>query len=242
LADARSLQRIDILGNLNGILFGDQMILCYTTTMQTFKSTFRSRSQWTCTALVVLTLSACSSVPRTPYLGGRVDPRAVFAPGTQEVTDDVSYWDGLSPGGGPVSITVNLTEQRAYFFQGSRLVGVALVATGREGFGTPAGNYKIIEKLVEKRSNLYGTNYDMDGNVAKEGADVRLHPPPPGGRFEGAEMPYWMRLTKGGIGLHQGPIPVPGSPASHGCIRVSKSVIQDFFAQAPLNTPVRIIY
>jgi lipoprotein-anchoring transpeptidase ErfK/SrfK len=137
---------------------------------------------------------------------------------------------------------VNLTEQRAYFYQGQKLVGVALVATGREGFGTPAGNYKIIEKLVEKRSNLYGINYDVDGNVVHEAADSRLHPPPPGGRFEGADMPYWMRLTKSGIGMHQGPIPVPGSPASHGCIRVSKLVVQDFFANAPLNTPVRITY
>jgi len=187
-------------------------------------------------------LSGCSSVQRTPYLGGRVDPSAVFAPGIREVTDDVSYWDGLTPGGGPASITVNLTEQRAYFYQGHRLVGVALVATGREGFGTPAGNYKIIEKLVEKRSNLYGVNFDVDGNIVNEAADSRLHPPPPGGRFEGAEMPYWMRLTKSGIGMHQGPIPVPGSPASHGCIRVSKLVVQNFFESAPLNTPVRITY
>jgi lipoprotein-anchoring transpeptidase ErfK/SrfK len=197
---------------------------------------------WVVSVVFLGLLAGCNSTQRTPYLGGRVDPRAVFAPGIREVSDDVSYWDGLTTGGGSPSIVVNLTEQRAYFYQGQKLVGVALVATGREGFGTPAGNYKIIEKLVEKRSNLYGINYDVDGNVVHEAADSRLHPPPPGGRFEGADMPYWMRLTKSGIGMHQGPIPVPGSPASHGCIRVSKLVVQDFFANAPLNTPVRITY
>jgi lipoprotein-anchoring transpeptidase ErfK/SrfK len=55
-------------------------------------------------------------------------------------------------------------------------------------------------------------------------------------------MPYWMRLTSGGVGMHQGPIPVPGSPASHGCIRVSKTVIADFFAAAQVGMPVRVEY
>lgn len=194
-------------------------------------------------AAVTLFLTACgTSAPRTPYLGGRVSPGAVFGSGEREVQDTVSYWDGLRPGGGPVSITINLTEQRAYFYQGNRLVGVALVATGREGFGTPAGNYTIIEKLVEKKSNLYGRIVDADDNVVKEPADVRKDIPPPGGRFVGADMPYWMRLTTTGIGLHEGPIPVPGQPASHGCIRISKLVVRDFFAHAPLGTPVRISY
>jgi len=42
--------------------------------------------------------------------------------------------------------------------------------------------------------------------------------------------------------MHQGPIPVPGSPASHGCIRVSKLVIADFYNAAQVGMPVRIIY
>lgn len=205
----------------------------------------RKTGQWF--PLVALTIasllvSACATTPRSPYMGGRVNPNDAFASGTREVRDDVSYWDGLRPGGGPVSITVNLTEQRAYFFQGQRLVGVSLVATGREGFGTPAANYTIIEKLVEKSSNLFGKIVDADGNTVKEPADVRKDLPPPGGQFVGAEMPYWMRLTNSGIGMHQGPIPVPGSPASHGCIRISRLVVQDFFNNAPLGTPVRIVY
>ncbi len=211
----------------------------------TFPNRDRKTGDWlplVALTLISLLVSACATAPRTPYMGGRVNPNDVFAAGPREVSDDISYWDGLRPGGGPVSITINLTEQRAYFFQGQRLAGVALVATGREGFGTPAGDYTIIEKLVEKSSNLYGTIVDANGITVKESADARKDPPPPGGRFIGAEMPYWMRLTNSGIGMHQGPIPVPGSPASHGCIRVSKLVVQDFFHNAPLGTPVRIVY
>lgn len=190
----------------------------------------------------MLGLTACESTKRSPYLGGRVDPMGAFASGVREVNDDVSYWDGMSAGGGSPSIVVNLTEQRAYFYQGNKLIGLALVATGREGFGTPEGIYKIIEKVPDKRSNLYGTIYDAAETVVNPAADIRKDPIPPGGSFEGAHMPSWMRLTTGGIGLHMGPIPVPGSPASHGCIRVSKLVIQDFYDAAPLGTPVRIVY
>lgn len=159
-----------------------------------------------------------------------------------EIIDDVSYWDGVDYGGGPPSITINLTEQKAYFYQGSKLAGVALVATGKEGYGTPAGTFRIMEKIRDKRSNLYGYIYDAAGNVVNYDADIRKDRPPPGGRFEGAPMPYWMRLTAGGVGMHQGPIPVPGSPASHGCIRISKQVAREFFEHVNVGTPVRIVY
>lgn len=198
----------------------------------------------------VVAVSGCAGGGSTPYLGSEYEtqyfgqgraPSASSAPPV-EIIDDVSYWDGVDYGGGAPSITINLTEQKAYFYQGRKLAGVALVATGKEGFGTPAGTFKIMEKIVDKRSNLYGYIYDAAGNVVNYDADVRKDPVPPGGRFEGAPMPYWMRLTSGGVGMHQGPIPVPGSPASHGCIRVSKAVVRDFFDHVSVGTPVRIVY
>lgn len=197
----------------------------------------------------VILVTGCGGGERTPYLGAEYETQ-FFGAGQAtaassapvEIIDDVSFWDGVDYGGGAPSITINLTEQKAYFYQGGKLAGVALVATGKEGFGTPAGTFKIMEKIVDKRSNLYGYMYDAAGNVVNYDADIRKDRVPPGGRFEGAPMPYWMRLTAGGVGMHQGPIPVPGSPASHGCIRVSKAVVQDFFAHVNVGTPVRIVY
>jgi lipoprotein-anchoring transpeptidase ErfK/SrfK len=157
----------------------------------------------------------------------------------REVVDEVSYWTG---GEGAPSITINLTEQRAYFYKGGQLAGVALVATGKEGYDTPARKYRIMEKIADKRSDLYGWMYDASGTVVNYDADVRVDAVPTGGRFEGADMPYWMRLTGGGIGMHQGIIPVPGSPASHGCIRVSKLVAALFFENARVGMPVTIVY
>lgn len=169
-------------------------------------------------------------------LGGMAtaDPTA---PGWHEVIDNVSYWQG---GVGRPSITINLSEQRAYFFKGGELAAVALVATGKEGYSTPAGTFRIIEKTADKHSDTYGVIVDASGQVVNNDADVRVDPIPPGGRFEGAPMPYWMRIV-GAIGMHQGPIPEPGSPASHGCIRMSKLVAAEFFENAEVGMPVRVV-
>jgi hypothetical protein len=90
----------------------------------------------------------------------------------------------------PVHIAIDLTNQRAFVFQGSALVGIATVSTGKPGHGTPTGVYPILEKAAWHRSNLYSD----------------------------APMPFMQRLTWGGVALHAGYN--PGHPASHGCIRL----------------------
>ena len=54
-------------------------------------------------------------------------------------------------------------------------------------------------------------------------------------------MPYWMRLTSYGIGMHVGAIPNPGSPASHGCIRMPEATARLVFASSRIGTPVKIV-
>lgn len=53
-----------------------------------------------------------------------------------------------------------------------------------------------------------------------------------------ASMPYFMRLSCGDFGLHHGPI--PGFPASHGCIRLPDFAAKQMFAQVPVGTLVEI--
>ena len=133
-----------------------------------------------------------------------------------------SYYNNIeSPD--PLKVRIDLSEQTAYFTKGATEVGKARVATGKAGHKTPTGSFTITEKIADKRSNLYGTIYDANGNVAVSGADKRKDSIPTGGKYVGAAMPYWMRLTDYGIGMHAGPIPNPGQPASHGCIRMPKT-------------------
>lgn len=53
-------------------------------------------------------------------------------------------------------------------------------------------------------------------------------------------MPYWMRLTSYGVGMHAGDIPDPGLPASHGCIRLPKEMAQKLFEVVSVGTNVTI--
>ncbi len=152
--------------------------------------------------------------------------------------DNVSFWDGDGVPGSP-RIKISLSEQRAYFYKGDQLVGVSLVSTGREGYRTPTGSFKIIQKNKDHRSNLYGDYVDAAGNVVMRDVGVRKDPRPPGTRFLGASMPYFMRVH-GATGMHAGFL--PGYPASHGCIRMPEFMARTFFNNAPLGTPVTITH
>src|ERR1700693_4553479 len=50
------------------------------------------------------------------------------------------WWEDFGAHGDP-RIVVNITEQKAYFYKGKRLVGESTVSTGKKGFGTPPGHY-----------------------------------------------------------------------------------------------------
>jgi lipoprotein-anchoring transpeptidase ErfK/SrfK len=142
---------------------------------------------------------------------------------------------------GEPSIIIDLQIQRAEVYIGGQHAGWSIVATGKEGFSTSAGDYTILEKRVEKYSTLYGKIVDAEGSVVKGDADVRRDTPPEGGRFVFAPMPYWMRLTWRGIGMHAGPIPRPGRRASHGCIRLPREFAIQLFQLVHIGTPVQII-
>jgi hypothetical protein len=124
----------------------------------------------------VVALAGCASYDRrltsssTRYLssGGEV----VTKPSNVGIADTVSYWDGDGVSGSP-SITINLGEQKAFFYKGDRLVGVSMISSGREGYATPAGTYKVIQKSKDHVSNLYGDYVDGGGNVMVANVGVK---------------------------------------------------------------------
>lgn len=204
-------------------------------------------------ALAALTAS-CTTGPPTPNPNQTKIIKAVFVnpypPGTYEhFRADPSYpktykiykdQSALSSGG-PSRITIDLSLQRAMLYKGDRLAIDYPVSTGKSTFPTPPGNYKVVEKIqADKRSNTYGTIYNASGGVYKSSANLKKDSIPEGGSYKGALMPYWMRLTWSGIGMHKGR--VPRYPASHGCIRMPSSVASSIFAQARIGTPVSIVH
>jgi lipoprotein-anchoring transpeptidase ErfK/SrfK len=150
-------------------------------------------------------------------------------------------WNGYRlPGaaGSPLYVTIDLSQQKAYVFKNHETIAWSYVATGKHGYETPPGTYYIQEKQVDKRSNKYGAIVNSRGEVIKSNATAGVDG---GGRFVGASMPYWMRLTGYGIGMHAGPIPYPGAPASHGCIRLPYPMAQKLYAAAPSGTRVTVV-
>ena len=142
-------------------------------------------------------------------------------------------------GPGKVRIHINLARQRATYYRGERLIGWSFVATGKEGHATSAGTFSISEMIEEKYSGIYGWMEDEDGNVVNGDAMVG-DKVPHGCRYVPAPMPYWMRITSYGVGMHAGIIPRPGLPASHGCIRLPHDLAPLLFSVVEIGTPVTI--
>ncbi len=132
---------------------------------------------------------------------------------------------------------VDLRRQVATFYRGRNKVGVAAISSGDERHRTPDGNYRILEKLKDKYSTSYGHVEDARGRVVNRDATPRSRVPS-GCRYKPAPMPYWMRLTWSGIGMHQGFL--PGYAASHGCIRMDKKVVRQFYNAATVGMKVKV--
>src|SRR5260370_14783140 len=107
---------------------------------------------------------------------------------------------GLPPGN--VSVVGDLTAQEAYLYAGGQLALRATISTGREGYNTSPGRYKVIQKDVDHRSSIYG-EYIKDGIVLKPDSNVYKNPKPRAAKFLGTPMPYFMRIYDG-VGLHEG--------------------------------------
>jgi lipoprotein-anchoring transpeptidase ErfK/SrfK len=175
-----------------------------------FSHVTRALRKWLL-AGALLALAGCASVPE---LGQLADP------GTKNRT-----------------IIVRLDEQKAYLLRKGKVVSVSSVSTGREGYATPAGKYRVIQKDIDHRSTLYGA-YVKNGRVVKANVNVKKDRKPAGAVFVGAPMPYFLRIN-GAVGLHAGH--VPGYPASHGCIRLPPRQARRFYHAVEVGTPV-IVY
>jgi hypothetical protein len=92
--------------------------------------------------------------------------------------------------GEPVMAIVSLRSQRVTVYDANGWILRAPVSSGKKGRETPAGIFAVIQKEAEHYSNLY----------------------------DDAFMPHMQRITWSGIALHGGPL--PGYPASHGCVRM----------------------
>jgi lipoprotein-anchoring transpeptidase ErfK/SrfK len=110
---------------------------------------------------------------------------------------------------GPLQIVVSIAEQHVTLYSNGVRVAQGPVSTGVPGRPTPTGVFSIIQKDRFHHSNLYSN----------------------------APMPFMERITWSGVALHEGPL--PGYPASHGCIRMTHDFAVRLWQVARLG--VRVI-
>jgi lipoprotein-anchoring transpeptidase ErfK/SrfK len=134
------------------------------------------------------------------------------------------------------SVEIDLEEQTAYLLKNGRPVLASPISSGRYGYLTKTGSFKILEKERTHYSSLYGKIVDARGNtiVADADADMQVSR---GGKFIPAPMHYFMRFH-GADGMHAGYL--PGYPASHGCVRMPEQYVTAFFNSVSVGTPVTV--
>lgn len=210
-----------------------------------FSSTPRSLGWRFLLAALPLLITGCTDIyyygpsramaGRTVYLEGfdSGDPRYRNQP-----RDTKSWWRGDGVPGSP-HIVISLREQQAYFYKGGKLVGVSALSTGDYDHPTPTGKYSITQKNMWHQSSQYGDYVDAYGNIVMQDIDRQVDPQPPGTTYDGANMHYFMRFTRG-IGMHAGYL--PGYPASHGCVRMPEEMAKAFFRNVTVGTPVEVRY
>lgn len=211
---------------------------------------FRKTSIICLSCLVAFLASCANQKPAGPTLS-KADEKYInpFEPGSYEhFTAEKNYpktsnvWRNtqLLPGTDSSNswVNIDIKTQRGKLMNGDIVVMDYPVSTGTRSRPTPPGDYKILEKIVNKRSNLYGKILDAEGNVVKTDADSKTDEVPEGGSFLGAPMKYWMRLTNDGVGHHIGN--VPRYPASHACIRGPSGVIPSVYSKVAVGSRVLV--
>ena len=134
-------------------------------------------------------------------------------------------------------VMINLTEQAAYLIEDGRVAMVSPIASGKAGWGTPVGNFRVFSKDLNHRSGSFGLIVDRSGRIVNPNATPGSYIPA-GCYYMPAPMPYFMEFSRR-IGMHAGYL--PGYPASHGCVRMPRDLASEFFARVQIGTPVRVI-
>lgn len=184
-------------------------------------------------ALGCLAFFLCSCGLTSPSL-----PPTPAPPATPQYEINAEVYQGLQRGEGRIAIS--LQEQRLTLSDPlGRVAIVTDCSTGIDGHETPIGTFSIKEMLVDKRSNKYGQYVSKETGEVVVAKSWEVSKAPPGTKYLGIEMPYWMRLTWDGVGLHVGKFP-PGQRSSFGCIRLPEEVQPLIYQKSRLGMLVQI--
>jgi hypothetical protein len=130
--------------------------------------------------------------------------------GDKQLKPGQYLWRSVPDSGGAERVVISLSEQLAYLYRGDTLVAVSTISSGKDDKPTPTGIFPILEKRTFYRSKKY----------------------------DNAPMPFMQRIDSYGTALHAGYN--PGTPASHGCVRLPIKFAEKLYTVTMVGTPVFI--
>ncbi len=184
------------------------------------------------TAAVIIPSCGINQVRQTPHQQFR---NSSEYPKTSKVFRDEALL--RSANSSNTKVLIDLSDQRAQLFVADQVAIDLPCSTGKAGKRTPTGDFKITSKIATKRSNIFGTLYKNGKPVY--GGDRRKYD----GSYDkyvGSALPYWMRLSDDGIGMHYSKY-VHRYPGSNGCIRMPRPEVSTIFAKTRVGTQVKIV-
>ena len=136
-------------------------------------------------------------------------------------------------------IIINVPDRMLYFFKGSELVTAFPVGLGlpQEEWQTPIGQFLVVRKVTNP---TWFVPKSIQKEMKKKGQPVKTIVPP------GKDNPlgrYALHTTFDGVLIHETIWPTTVYQwRSHGCIRVSPEVMEEFFDQVETGMTGEIIY
>ncbi len=131
-----------------------------------------------------------------------------------------------------VNVKVSLNNRAVYVLEGNEPRFIAAIAIGTPQNPTPLGTFKAYNKLPRKRSGSYG--FWVRGDEIIPGERGKM---PAGYSYVGYPMPWWVEF-KSGYGFHAGA--VWPTPRTHGCLRLHRTIAQEFFNMVPAGATINI--
>jgi lipoprotein-anchoring transpeptidase ErfK/SrfK len=111
---------------------------------------------------------------------------------------------------GEAKVVIDLITQTFYVYKGDALVGVSTISSGKKGKETQLGFWTVFRKQVKGFSR----------------------------RYDNAPMPFMQMYDEKGLAFHAGPL--PGYPASHGCVRLPLKFAEKLYGLTKIGTKVII--
>ncbi len=132
-------------------------------------------------------------------------------------------------------IVINISEMRLYYFfkkNGRQLVRTYPIGIGDEGYNTPQGTFKVIEKIEHP-------SWHVPASIRKENPELPEVVPPGPSNPMGSHA---LRLSLGTVLIHGTDVPWGiGRRVSHGCVRLYPEDITELYCLVPVHTKVTIV-